>query len=139
VGAEPAGRVALLSIHPAYAEAILDGRKRVEFRRTRLARDVSIVVVYATQPLGEVIGWFEVDRIVEGTPNSLWRHYSSCAGIDRASYLAYFEKATRAFGITVRKAVRLEQPMKLSELEPNLRPPQSYQYLPSRTVTALAR
>src|SRR5688572_2984637 len=91
---EPTGRLALLSIHPGYAEAIFEGTKRVEFRRWRFGVDVSVVVVYATQPVGQIIGWFEVDGVDEGTPLSLWRRYSSCAGIDRASYLAYFENAS---------------------------------------------
>ncbi len=55
------GRVALFSIHPQYAEAILAGTKSVEFRRTPLADDVTHVVVYATAPTKMVVGIFEVD------------------------------------------------------------------------------
>ena len=134
MGSEAAGRVALLSIHPHYAEAILDGRKLVEFRRSRLAPDIAIVVVYATKPVGRVVGWFEVEEIVEGTPMSLWRRFASCAGIDRRSYLQYFDRAALAFGIRVRKSVRLVEPALLSDLRPTLRPPQSFQYLPTSVV-----
>jgi predicted transcriptional regulator len=137
MGAKPSGRVALLSIHPRYAEAILDGEKLVEFRRSRFAEDVSVVVVYATQPVGRVIGWFEVEDIVEGSPRGLWRRFSSCAGIERAAYLAYFDTAERAFGIRVRRAVRLKRPRLLTELLPNPRPPQSFQYLPEGALATL--
>ena len=51
-----AGRVAVMSIHPRYAEAILSGQKRVEFRKRRLAPDVTTVLVYATQPVGVLVG-----------------------------------------------------------------------------------
>jgi predicted transcriptional regulator len=122
-------RIALLSIRPQYAEAIFDGRKSVEFRRSRFAADVSVVVVYATQPVGKVIGWFEVDEIVEDTPRSLWRQFSSRGAIDRRAYLEYFRDAKRAFGITVRRAVLLAPPRLLSDLREDLRPPQSFQYL----------
>ena len=60
MGAQSPERVALLSIRPEYAEAIFAGRKTVEFRRAPLADDVSVVVVYVTQPVGRVIGWFTV-------------------------------------------------------------------------------
>jgi predicted transcriptional regulator len=139
VGAKAPGRVALLSIHPAYAEAIFDGRKLVEFRRVAFAQEVSTVVVYATQPVGRVVGWFEVEDIVQGTPTSLWRRFSKCAGIDRASYLAYFTATERAFGIRVRRPVRLDTPRALVDLVPNLRPPQSFRYLPEASLAALAR
>jgi predicted transcriptional regulator len=68
--------VALLSIRPEYAEAILNGTKRVEFRRTRFSRDVSFIVIYATQPVGKVVGWFEVDGIETSTPGE-WRTLKS--------------------------------------------------------------
>jgi len=131
VAAPAAGRVALLSIHPPYAEAIFEGRKLVEFRRWRLASDVSAVVVYATQPLARVVGSFEVLEVVEDTPIGLWRRYASCAGIDRQAYLAYFDRATRAFGIRVRNAARLPRPRLLGEILPGARPPQGVQYLPA--------
>lgn len=54
------GRVALISIRPRYAHAILDGRKTVEFRKRRLAEDVTHVVIYSTRPDRAVIGFFEL-------------------------------------------------------------------------------
>ena len=39
-----------MSIHPVYANAILTGDKKVEFRKRRLAADVTHVLVYATAP-----------------------------------------------------------------------------------------
>jgi predicted transcriptional regulator len=132
------GRIALLSIHPEYAEAIFAGTKSVEFRRSRLAADVTHVVVYATRPVSRVVGWFEVEAIVEGTPLALWRRFARTAGIDRRSYARYFIDAPRAFGIRVRRPVRFDDPRPLNEVHPDLRPPQSFQYLSSDVVDALA-
>ena len=70
-------RVALLSVHPLYAAALVDGRKTVEFRKRRLAPDVSRVRVYATAPLQHVIGEFEVAETVEGTPGEIWDRFGS--------------------------------------------------------------
>jgi predicted transcriptional regulator len=119
----------LLSVKPQYAEAIFAGRKTIEFRRSRIADDVTTVIVYATQPVGRIIGWFEVADVVEGTPTKLWREYSGCGAIDRPAYRDYFKEATRAFGIIVSRARRLPTPARLDEIRPDLRPPQSYQYI----------
>ncbi len=45
------GCIALMSIHPQYANAIVEGTKRVEFRKRPLARNVTHVIVYATAPV----------------------------------------------------------------------------------------
>lgn len=129
MGAEPIGRVALLSIKPEYAEAIFDGRKTIEFRRSRFAADVDTVIVYATQPVGRIIGWFEVADVVESTPTKLWRNYSHRGAIDRPAYLAYFSDADRAFAIVIRHATRLPAPASLTTIGPDVRPPQSFRYL----------
>jgi predicted transcriptional regulator len=129
MGAAKAKRVALLSIHPRYAEAIFDGTKRVEFRRKPLAADVTHVVVYATLPVGKVVGWFEVDDIVEGSPTRIWNTFAEVGGIDRSSYRAYFRNARRAFGITVGRTRRLKAPKPLNDVAAGTRPPQSFQYL----------
>jgi predicted transcriptional regulator len=129
------GRVALLSIRPEYAQAIFEGVKDVEFRRSRLAPDVSIVIVYVTRPVAKVIGWFEVEAVIEGTPLALWRRFAKSAGIDRSAYLDYFDQAPRAFGIKVGRPTRLKRPKPLSALGSDLRPPQSFQYLPAAKAT----
>jgi predicted transcriptional regulator len=137
LGTTATDRVALLSIHQKYAEAILDGSKEVEFRRGRIADDIEVVLVYATQPVGRIVGWFEVEGVVEGTPLGLWRRFQHTGGIDRASYLTYFQAASRAFGIRVRRPVRLATPARLQEIDDDLRPPQSFRYLSTESVSAL--
>jgi predicted transcriptional regulator len=129
VAARSPERVALLSIHPEYADAIFDGEKGVEFRRSRLAPDVSVVLVYATQPVGRVIGWFEVEEVVEASPTRLWDDFSRSGGIARRAYRSYFRGARRAFGIVVRSPQRFATPQMLDEVLPGTRPPQSFQYV----------
>lgn len=122
-------RVALLSIKPAYAQAILDGRKHVEFRRTPLSSDVAHVVVYSTSPVQRVIGTFEVDGVDNEPPDVLWDRYSHVGGIDRDAYDRYFSGCTSAYAIKVRRPVTLPAPVLLAEVRQGLRAPQSFQYL----------
>ena len=135
MGAFDAERVALLSIRPEFARAIFAGRKSVEFRRARLADDISTVVVYATQPVGLILGWFTVTCISESTPDGLWRRFRLNGAIGRRDYFDYFDGAQRAFGIEIEDATPLKRPLSLDELFPGLRPPQSFQYLAADDVS----
>jgi predicted transcriptional regulator len=128
VGEEATERVALLSIHPHHANAILAGEKRVEFRTRRLAEDIRLVLIYATQPTSAIVGWFEVGETVRASPTRLWLEYRSTGCISRADYRRYFAGRRFGFGIEVRNASRM-RPTPLSKLRSTLRPPQFVKYL----------
>lgn len=132
------GRVALFSIHPHYAEAILSGTKTVEFRRTPIADDVTHVVVYATAPMKMVVGIFEVDEVEALTPASAWRKYSAVGAIDPGAFDAYYSGAAKAHVIKVRRVQRLVSPVPLAQIDPSLRPPQSFQYLDADVIEKIA-
>lgn len=134
MGSQRPDRVALLSIRPEYAEAIFAGRKTVEFRRAPLADDVSVVVVYVTQPVGRVIGWFTVRHVRRSTPAALWRRFSSVAGIGRRAYFDYFDGTEYAYGIEIGKTTVLASPLELDQVLPGLRAPQSFQYLAADSI-----
>ena len=63
----------LLSIKPEYAEKILNGEKKYEFRKV-LPKNKSItkVIIYATMPIGKVIGEFEIAELISDSPSRLW-------------------------------------------------------------------
>lgn len=134
-----AGRVALMSIHPRYAWAILEGRKTVEFRKRRLADDVTHVVIYSTVPDRAVVGYFTVEGQETSTPDSLWSRFRDRGVIDENDFFAYYAGRDRATGIRVGAATRLRRPLSLTLDLGVAHPPQSYQYLPSdRFATVLA-
>jgi predicted transcriptional regulator len=124
-----AGRVAVMSIRPQFAEAILAGTKLVEFRKRRLAPDVTTVLIYATMPVGKVVGVFEVADQHVASPTSLWNTHKAHAGIARAAYREYYRGRRSAVGIVVGEARRLVSPVTLTELDPRLVAPQSFVYL----------
>lgn len=123
------GRVAVMSIRSVFAEAILDGRKGVEFRKRPLAPDVTTVLIYATVPVGRVIGAFEVAGQEIASPTQLWERHKRHAGIARAAYREYYRGKRSAVGIVISDARRLARPLTLSELDPALVAPQSFAYL----------
>jgi predicted transcriptional regulator len=124
-------RIALLSIKPEYAEAIFVGRKTVEFRRSRLAPDIGLVIVYATQPVGRILGWFRVAGVTESTPDGLWRRFRRHGAIRRRDYFSYFDGTDRAYAIEIADPTSINEPLLLNSLSPGLRAPQSFQYLPA--------
>ncbi len=132
-------RIALMSIHPEFAEALFDGRKAVEFRRVAPRSQVSHIVVYATKPVGAVIGVLEVERVERRSPQNLWRLFGRVGGIDRTRFFEYFEGAVEGAALVVRKAQRLKQPVSLSQKGLPSRPPQSFLYLSDKTFGALGR
>ncbi|EXU75998.1 ASCH domain-containing protein [Erwinia mallotivora] len=120
----------LLSIKPEYAESILDGQKRFEFRKTMFRnKEVKTVVIYATMPVGKVIGEFEIDEIISSEPSELWTITKRYAGITRGFFDEYFSDKNRAFAIAVKNPRRYESPLSLSELIPGAVPPQSFRYI----------
>lgn len=137
MGRGNADRVALMSIHQRWADAIMDGRKRVEFRKRRLAPDIETVIVYATAPVSKVVGRFTVERVVSGTPDDIWASFGAVGVIDYADYCSYYEGSDSAVAIVVGDAERFEDPLALADIEPRPAVPQSFAYLPA-TTSALA-
>lgn len=130
----PARRIALMSIHPEYAEALLDGTKTVELRRSRFANDISHILIYATSPVQKVLGWAKTGSIEEGSPTSIWEAHKNRTGIPRSVYRAYFQGSRRAIAIHVTSPQWLSTPLALSEIDDSLRAPQSWRYLSSEAA-----
>lgn len=120
----------LLSIKPEYAEKILSGEKRFEFRKA-IFRDerVSTVVIYATKPIGKVVGEFRVSSVIEAEPSTLWRRTAHAAGISSQYFDEYFSGRSRGYAIVVGKPKRYRKPRELKTVHPRAVPPQSFCYV----------
>jgi predicted transcriptional regulator len=87
VASKSSRAVALMAIRPDYAQKILSGDKRVEFRKTRLASTISHVVMYAPNPIQRIVGFFKVFGIGQAAPDELWRRHQRHGGIERSLFL----------------------------------------------------
>lgn len=125
--AQPTSAVALLSIHPHYADAIMRGEKRVEFRKKAFARPVEHVVIYATAPVQRVVGAFRVGECDTAEPAELWHRYGGVGGIGQADFDGYYQGREAGVAITV---VGSPQPLDLPlSAVGHERPPQSFAYI----------
>jgi predicted transcriptional regulator len=118
----------LLSIRPEFAKRIFDGSKRYEYRRVIFKQDeVTTVVVYASDPVRQVIGEFDLAGIVCGEPRALWAKTGEDGGIAEDQFLRYFENRTKGYAIGIGETRLYPLPVCLDELA--ARPPQSFMYL----------
>jgi predicted transcriptional regulator len=130
---------ALLSIRPEFADAILAGRKQVEFRRRGFSRTVREVFLYSTGSRGAVVGRFAVAIVNRLTPQQAWRRYRRVAGISRKGFFAYFAGARHAVCIEVTNVSRPSQPLPRSRLWRGFSVPQSFAYLTPPQIRKLKR
>lgn len=120
---------ALLSIKPEYAFKIFEGEKKFEFRKIIFKNpNVKTVVVYASAPVQQVIGEFEIDNIFSLAPDILWEMTKEYSGISEEFFFEYFADRDIAHAIKIKKTRRYRTPLCLRE-DFNVTPPQSYMYL----------
>lgn len=131
--------VVLMSIKPHWADAIMRGRKRVEFRRAGFSRPISHVVVYATSPVQRVIGYFEVAGVTKATPLALWNLFSAVGEIEFDAFWRYYAGAEDGVAIGVGDVFQLSEPLELDAVVPAAVPPQSYIYADAALIPELKR
>ncbi len=120
----------LLSIKPQYAEAIMRGEKRFEFRRNIFSRKVDIITIYVTAPVSKVIAEFDVLSIITESLPILWQRTRKYAGINEPAFYAYFHGLNCGNAISIGKVRKYEAPFCPFE-KWKLKPPQSFAYIDS--------
>ncbi len=132
-------KVAFLPIKPVYAERLINGTKRFEFRRRPMSADVTHIVVYASSPYKRILGIVEVTSIERGSVRSVWNKTKECAGVSRAEYFDYFDGADFAYAIAIdpSKTVRFDRHISPSDVEENFVVPQSFKYVGFTFMEAL--
>ncbi len=134
---QPASDVVLLSIKPQYSSAILDGNKRVEFRKARFHKGVRTAVIYACRPIQGVVGYFNVSFVDTDSPENLWKKYGVDGAIERHLFDAYYNSMRRGVAIGVGELHEVPQPIPLTVIGSGLRAPQSFQYFENEHMKRL--
>ena len=119
----------LLSVKPQFAEAILAGHKKFEFRRAAFRQNVSTVVIYASSPTCKVVGEFTIDEVLSLALDALWESTQDGGAIDRQYFDQYFEGRSAGYALKVKHARRYRVPLCLHKDFGIRHPPQSFRYL----------
>lgn len=134
------GRAVLLSIKPKYADLILAGSKRVEFRRTWAAQGVDLIILYSSSPVRKIVGIVEVDEVINATHATLWKICTENGGGVRKDELrSYFQGKTYGNAVMLGKVFKLSKLIEPSELITNFVAPQSFRYLNSKECMKLEK
>lgn len=136
-----AGNAALISIHPNYAEKILSGEKRVEFRRSWAAKQVDFLVIYATSPVQRIVAVAQLGQVMRGTRTQLWElARNGGGGISRRKLFAYMEGKKQGVALELLQTINIVEGISPQTLFGNeFRPPQSFRYLKQGELTLLTR
>lgn len=118
---------AIISIKPNFAEAIFSKTKTVELRRRVPMFPIGTRLwIYATLPVGAVLGTAEIIGRYEGTPDEIWETFYNEVGISRTQFDEYFEESQKAIGLVLSN-VKMGYAASIStlrKLRPGFQPPQ---------------
>lgn len=126
----------LMSIKPQFIEKIRRGDKKFEFRRV-LPRhqEVDTIIVYASKPVGKVVGEMIIGDFLTYPTDELWERTKDESGLTCEEFFRYFRGKKNAHAIAIESYRDYDQPIPLDVLLPGRVPPQSYCYLSDSEVT----
>lgn len=126
----PSGRAILLSVKPRFAELILTGSKRVEFRRKVPSQAIGTIALYSSAPTQAIIALVEVLETIEATSSKLWEVAKlNGGGLTRQELRAYFEEKETGFAFMLGKVQVFADPIDPKVVFKGFTPPQSFKYL----------
>jgi predicted transcriptional regulator len=129
----PGGRAVLLSIKPKFADLILAGSKRVEFRRSWAAQEVSVIVLYSSSPIQRIVGIVEVAEVIIASPTALWKTCTdNGGGLTRDELRAYFAGKSTGVAVLLGNVYKPKKHVTPSDVIGNFVPPQSFRYLDAK-------
>jgi len=122
----------LLSIKPEFADRILSGEKRYEFRKS-VFRDpgaVDSVIMYASSPVKRIVGFFTFSEIIEFPPKVLWQKYGDRSGIaNEERFFEYFEGKETGYALKIEEVSEFAEPVDPTSAVEGFRPPVSFKYV----------
>lgn len=121
----------LMPIKPKYANQILDGTKKFEYRKSKIRKDnVHSIIIYATAPVKKVIGEVEIVDFLEDTPENIWNQTHEHGGIAKEDYDKYFKGKDTAVAYALGTPKRYSKEKSLAKFDICYYP-QSYVYVSS--------
>ena len=119
----------IISIHPQYAQMILDGSKRYEYRKYIPQRcDIQKVYIYATKPIQAIIGEFTLDGIIADSPQKVWAATARHGGITEAFFNGYFKGRDKVYALKIGEVFKYNEPIDPKKIITDFTAPQNFMY-----------
>lgn len=106
----------ILPIKPVFAEKILSGTKKYEYRKRLCKKEVKKIYIYATAPVKMIIGEVEVVNKMSMGKEKMWKETQKYAGITKEFYDQYFEYQDCACAYRIGKTMRYRFPVALDSI-----------------------
>ncbi len=119
----------ILSIKPEYAEKILIGFKRFEFRKQIPLKQVHQVFIYSSYPEKMIVGKFRIRNVIKGTPEEIWEKCGAQGGIEEERFFSYFGDRSKGYGFEVEEVERFDPPIDPKKNNDEFKAPQSFAYI----------
>lgn len=124
----------LFSLKPQFADLVINGEKRVEFRR-RFSRnmDGSLAYFYISSPIKCIMFSSILSKVHYSDVNDLWKRFCSIGGVSEKDYFTYFNGTNKGYAIELDNVKILSKMLSLDSIRnryiPSFRPPQSFYHL----------
>lgn len=118
----------LISINPEHVENIFNGSKKYEYRKIRCKQDIDKMIIYSTYPIMKVVGEAKVEKILEDSPDNIWKKTKKYSGIDLKFYKKYFKDRSKAIAYKLTNIKQYSDPKDLSSYGIKVAP-QSFTYV----------
>ncbi len=129
------GKDVLIAIQPRWADEILSGNKKWEYRRTTIHADVgSRMILYASGNVHAIVGEAIIEKVLNEPVDLLIKHTVKEVPETEADLKASFSGHEIGHAIKVKDPFRYKMPFTLTMIRqqiPRFNPPQSFYYIRS--------
>lgn len=119
----------VMSIRPEYVEKIFKGEKNFEYRKSIFKEEVESILIYATKPVGKIVGELFFTEILQDHPDEIWKLTVQESGVEYAFFKEYFNNREIAYAIKIDRVIIYESPVDLQKYIISGKAPQSYCYI----------
>lgn len=120
----------LISIKPEYADKIIKGTKKVEFRKSCFGSQVKRVFVYSSHPTKRIVGYFSIEGVEKLKINKLWAKYHQVGGIEKSDFFRYYGEKEEGIAIIIKEVFPYRYGLCLQDVFGNdYSAPQNYRYI----------
>ena len=118
----------LLSINPEHVENIFNGNKKYEYRKVRCKQEADKIIIYSTYPVKKVVGEATIERVLEDSPEEVWKITNEESGINLNFFEKYYEGREKAIAYKLSNIIKYRQPKELESYGLKVAP-QSFVYI----------
>lgn len=117
----------VLSIRLPFVEAIIEGKKTFEYRRSIPRKEINKILIYETAPVSMVVASTRIKQIICLPLDQLWLRTRRGGGISKEFFDRYFDGKEAGYAYELEGVHVLENPLPLSHFGLT-KAPQSFAY-----------